>query len=61
MRLPVALQVNAAASGAKVAGNLGLKGTLTLNTMRFAGLDTQASLQTPALFGLPMLGNGCRD
>ena len=51
--LPVALKAEVVGGGAgKASGSLGLKGTLSLNTLRFAGLDTDASLRTPALAGL---------
>ena len=57
-RLPVALTATAAAGGAgEPGGSLGLKGMLALNTLRFAGLDAEASLRTPALARLrPTLG-----
>ena len=49
--LPIELKVNAANT------NLALKGSLALRTLRFAGLQTQAALQTPALADLrPVLG-----
>jgi uncharacterized protein involved in outer membrane biogenesis len=59
VRLPVALQAEVdSGSRGRAGGSLGLKGTLILNTLRFAGLDTQVSLQTSALAGLrSVLGN----
>ena len=57
-RLPVTLKADVdAGAGKAAAGSLGLKGTLALDTLRFAGLDADASLRTPALAGLrPLLG-----
>ncbi len=53
--LPVELKVEATSKLAR--GSLALKGKLALETLRFAGLDTAATLTTPALSGLrPLFG-----
>ena len=53
--LPVELKVVATSKLAH--GSLALKGKLALQTLRFAGLETEATLTTPALSGLrPVLG-----
>ncbi len=51
--VPVGLKLDAADAA------LTLKGTLALDTLRFAGLDAAATLETEALAGLrPVLGSG---
>lgn len=56
--VPVELRIDAASQAANpVRGSLALNGKLTLETLRFAGLETAATLRTPALAGLrPVLG-----
>ena len=53
VKLPIDLKVQAASSKGKEAltdlGSLGLKGELTLDTLRFGGLDATAALRAPAL------------
>ena len=55
VRLPIALKAEVTEGAAKAGGSLGLTGTLMLDTLRFIGLDTDASLRTPALAGLGSL------
>jgi len=51
--LPIDVEVQAAPTGGKAAsGSLALKGKLALRALGFEGLDTMASLRTPALAAL---------
>ncbi len=51
--IPLNLEVQAASNGGKDArGSLALKGGLTLDRLRFGGLDATAALRTPALASL---------
>ena len=54
---PATVPVELKVESASVRGSLALNGKLKLATLRFAGLETAATLRTPALAGLrPVLG-----